>query len=90
MSFINELAEQRGEFFMPKGIDLLAVSQACNEVDRLRKALADCAAAFHVTLMVLDERANGETDPDKRYAFASKHPEIIAAQAALKGHKEAL
>ncbi len=26
--------------------------------------------------MVLDERANGETDPDKRYEFAEKHPEI--------------
>jgi hypothetical protein len=51
-------------------------------VDELRTL----AGAFAVTLMVLDERANGETDPDKRYEFAEKHSEIKAARKLLTKH----
>lgn len=39
-------------------------------IDTLRDALADCVNAFAVTLMVLDERANGQ---DERDALDTEH-----------------
>lgn len=52
-------------------------------VAKLDSMLRSTVSAFAVTLMVLDERANGETDADKRYEFAERHPEIKLARKLL-------
>lgn len=68
-----------------RAVNLLEAHEAvAKDASSLEEMLRQTVGAFAVTLMVLDERANGETDPEKRYQFAEGHHEIKRARLLLK------
>lgn len=76
----NDLAKK-----IVRAVNLLEAHEAvAADALKLEQMLRSTVSSLAVTLMIFDERANGETDADKRYEFAEKHPEIKRARALLK------